>query len=467
MCLPTLSASAQTGEPQRDELLNGLRVLLWNRPGDQNVVLKLRIHSGAAFDMVGKPGTMAMLGDLLFPDAATRDYFTQEMGGRLEVETDQDAINVTLQGRAGEYDRIVDILRSALVTTPLTPENINKVREARIKKLSEAKPAVGEMADQAVAVRLLGNFPYARPVGGTAESLKKVERADLMLARDRFLSPNNATLAIIGGVDQRRAMRALRQLLGGWRKSDHIVPATFRQPVPPDNRTLIVNSLGLPLAEVRLATRGLARSDQDFFAASLLTVLARERWQKLATAPKGSTFFARMDGHALPEMFVMGASVEGVSAAKTLAAAQAVLKSLINTPATPSELEMVKGFSFGLNNQTPEAMASAWLDVDTYGLPSVSDQLRQSNAISAVDLQRVATRLLGGNSIASVIVGNAEQLKTEFATDKFQLVPNPGSEKGKAAEQLAPKKTTPENKTAAPPNTPAANKTSGAATKPD
>jgi hypothetical protein len=66
-----------------------------------------------------------------------------------------------------------------------------------------------------------------------------------------------------------------------------------------------------------------------------------------------------------------------------------------------------------------------------------------------------------------VIVGNAEQLKTEFATDKFQLVPNPGSEKGKAAEQLAPKKTTPENKTAAPPNTPAANKTSGAATKPD
>ena len=54
--------------------------------------------------------------------------------------------------------------------------------------------------------------------------------ADLMLARERFLNSNNATLAIIGGVTKTRAMRALRQILGPWRKSEQIVPTTFRQP---------------------------------------------------------------------------------------------------------------------------------------------------------------------------------------------------------------------------------------------
>ena len=63
---------------------------------------------------------MALLGDILFPDAATHEYFTGEMGGRLDVDTDYDTINITLQGRAREYDRIVDVLRGALVTTPLT-----------------------------------------------------------------------------------------------------------------------------------------------------------------------------------------------------------------------------------------------------------------------------------------------------------------------------------------------------------
>ena len=67
--LPGVSL-AQAPEPQREQLLNGLGILLWSRPGDQNVLLKLRIHSGAAFDPAGKAGTMALLGDILFPDAA-------------------------------------------------------------------------------------------------------------------------------------------------------------------------------------------------------------------------------------------------------------------------------------------------------------------------------------------------------------------------------------------------------------
>jgi zinc protease len=467
MCLLVQTSSSQTAEPQRDQLLNGLRILLWTRPGDQTVVVKLRIHSGAAFDTAGKAGTMALLGDLLFPDAATHEYFTGEMGGRLDVETDYDTINITLQGRASEYDRIVDILRSGLVNTPLTPENLAKVREARLKKLTVTKASGGEIADQAIAGRLLGSFPYAHPVGGTPESLGRVERADLMLARDRFLSPNNATLSIVGGVDQRRAMRAVRQLLGGWRKSDQVVPATFRQPDPPDRRTLIVSSLELPLAEVRLATRGVARSDRDFFAVSLLTVLARERWRTVAQAPTGSTFFARADAHVAPEMFVMGASVDGAAAKKTLEAALTVVRSLVSTPASPAELELAKGFSFGLANQTADTMARAWLDVDTFGLPSITEQLRLSNAISAADLQRVAGRLFNDTSIASVIVGNVDQLKAEFAPDKIQLVTTSRPEKNKAADQSPSKKPDPERKAPAPTNLTPTIKNGGAATKPD
>ena len=57
-------AGAQTfPEPLREHLLNGLTVLLWQRPGDAKVLLKLRVHAGAAFDLTGKGGTMALLDD--------------------------------------------------------------------------------------------------------------------------------------------------------------------------------------------------------------------------------------------------------------------------------------------------------------------------------------------------------------------------------------------------------------------
>src|SRR3989454_5196390 len=181
------SLQAQTPyfqEPARGQLLNGLQILVWQRPGDQDVLLKMRIHSGAAFDLAGKAGMMALLGDALFPDAEPRQYFTDELAGRLEVVTDYDAITITMSGHARGFERMVEMLRNALVATPLSPENVAKLREARIKMLRETSVSPSQVADRAIAARLFGEFPYGRPAAGSAESVSRIDRGDLMLARE-------------------------------------------------------------------------------------------------------------------------------------------------------------------------------------------------------------------------------------------------------------------------------------------
>ncbi|HEV7395075.1 MAG TPA: pitrilysin family protein [Pyrinomonadaceae bacterium] len=415
------SAFAQTVEPQREQLLNGLRILLVTRPGDQNVLLKLRVHSGSAFDMAGKNGTMSLLADSLFPDPVTFDYFKEEINGRLEVDADQDAIDITLQGRAAEYDRIVDTLRAALVMTPLSPENVNKVRDARIKKLAEHKPSASELADLRIAERLFGNFPYANDPNGTAESLGRIDRADLLLARDRFLSPNNSTLVIIGGVDHNKAMRALRQLLGGWRKAEEVVPSSFRQPTAPDSRTLIANQPDSQTSELRLAVRGLARGDRDYAAASVLAKVVRERWQKLVANGKVSV---RHEAHTLPGIFVMGASVENTAVAKALESGREVLKALVASPVLPEEIDRAKRDYLASREKmtADDLLANAWLDTEAYSLPPVNDQLRAWNNLSAADLQRVAIRLFKNATVASVAVGNADNLRAQLPAANSEVL---------------------------------------------
>src|SRR5688572_33321714 len=120
-------------QPQREQLLNGLRLLLWEKPGSSEVLLKLRINSGSAFDLAGKSGQMALLGDLLFPDANTVEYFREEMAGKLEVAVNYDSTTITMVGKTSEFEQIVDTLRAALLATQLTPEVITRIREARIK----------------------------------------------------------------------------------------------------------------------------------------------------------------------------------------------------------------------------------------------------------------------------------------------------------------------------------------------
>lgn len=412
------TARAQTiPEPQQDQLLNGLRVLVWTRPADQNVLLKLRIHSGGAFDTAGKSGLMALLADMLFPDPTTREYFTEELGGRLEVTTDMDAINITLSGQATAYERMIEILRTALVTTQLTPDNVKNMRDARIKLARETSISPAVTADRAVAARLFGDFPYGRTYAGTPESLAKIDRADLLLADERFLNSNNATLVIVGGVEKARAVRALKQLLGNWRRSDTIVPSTFRQPEAPDARTLLIDLPGAQSAEVRLAFRGLARSDREFAAATLMTIIARDRWQASLPSLSSAPFFVRNDAHVLPGSFLMGATVPAQQAVDAIKAAQNTLRSLMTTPASATELAKARSEALANLNkrmEQPEGLADLWLDAETFHLPSIVDQIKALSGVTAVEVQGVATRLFRDAPAATVVVGNAAQLRAQL-----------------------------------------------------
>jgi zinc protease len=411
--LPATPLRAQTAaQPERDQLLNGLRLLFFQKPGSPEVVLKLRINSGAAFDLSGKSGEMALLGDLLFPDAATVDYFTDEMGGKLDVTVTYDSTTITMVGKADQFEHIVEVLRNGLIATQLTPELVMKMRDGRIKLLRDTAIVPAEVADRAIAARLYGDFPYGRPAAGSPEDLARIDRADLMQAEERFLNSNNATLAIIGGVTKQRAMRTLRQLLGPWRKSDEIVPTTFRQPNPPDTRTLIVNVPG-PTVELRLAARGVSRSDPDFPIAMVLARVAQHRWQASSPELAKKPAFARSDAYVLPGAFVMGAAVTDLTVSDSLANAKKVIESLMTTPATPADLARAKNeLSTELSTviTKPDALADPWLDADTYHLSAPQDQLALLRAVTPADIQRVANRLFN-KTIVSVVAGESAPLK--------------------------------------------------------
>ena len=259
-----------------------------------------------------------------------------------------------------------------------------------------------------------------------------------MLARDRFLSPNNATLVIVGGVDRTRAMRALRQLLGGWRKSDELVPASFRSPTPADARILIANHAESSEIEVRLATRGLARGDRDYAAANLLASVVNQRWQKLVPNAKLSV---KHDAHALPGMLVMSARADTARAAGVLESARAVMKSVLQLPPSDEEFAAAKlevsGSVDGMS--ADEKLATNLLNIEAYSLPNINDQMQAWNTLSPADVQRVATRLLKDATVASVVVGNVSDLKSGLASLNVEVL---GDAKSNA---VAPQAATPKD----------------------
>ena len=325
-------------------------------------------------------------------------------------------MTITMVGKAAELEQIVSVLRNALLSTQFAPEIVTRVRDARIKSLRDATISPALVADRAIGARLFGDFPYGRLAGGTAEDVARIDRADLMQAHERFLNSNNATLAIVGGVTKARALRTVRQLLGPWRKSENIIPTTFTQPKAPDPRTLIINLPG-PTTEIRLAVRGVARSDADFATATVMARVAQQRWQAMAAELANQPLFVRSDAHVLPGAFVMGAAVNTEKAPDALANGRKVIESLVTTPVSVAELdrartEVVNELAAAATKT--EALPDPWLDAETYRLKEVQDQAALLRSVSASDIQRVAARLFKNAAVASVVAGESAQLKASL-----------------------------------------------------
>ena len=421
LCSAWVAAPAQSGpEPRREQLLNGLRILLWSRPADQNVLIKLRVHSGAAFDLAGKEGLMATLVDAMF-DQQTRDYVAEELGGRIEVALGYDTIDITLAGRATDFDRLLELARNAVTNPQLTPENFARVREARVKSLRETKTDAAVLADRAAAARLFGTYPYGRVTAGTPESLARAERGDILLLRERFLNPDNTTLVIVGGFDPKRVMRSMRESFGGWRKSDRAVPATFKLPEPPDERTLVVNQTDAAGVELRLALRGFARTDIDSPAAQVIAAVARTRWLAAMPELNERSVNVRHDSYRENGIFRMGATLKSpAEAAKALETARKVLSDLSTNAPTVAELDAAKqaaANALGANASGDETAANAWLDEHTYNNKAVTAQAlaRAAQSLNPGEAQRVAARLFLHTPVATVALGDATQLRTELA----------------------------------------------------
>ena len=129
--LLALITNAQTAQrpPRQERLLNGLKVLIWNEPSNDRVMIRLRIHSGSAFDQQGKEGTMKILAESIFPDEQTRTFFTEDLGGQLEVISNYDHIQINASSRADAFLTMIETIASAVATPTIDKSTTDTVKQ--------------------------------------------------------------------------------------------------------------------------------------------------------------------------------------------------------------------------------------------------------------------------------------------------------------------------------------------------
>ena len=398
---PGIFAQSAAQQPRQERLLNGLKLLMWSDPSAAKVTVKIRIHAGSAFDPQGKEGVMRLLADNIFPTEAARDFFREDLDGSLEVTTNYDYIQIDATGKSEEFLNILSTLSAAVSNPAIDKLTTAKLKDALLVQIKQLEGEPGYVADQAVAKRLFGTFPYGRPQYGSSESVVKIDFADLIDAKLRFLTADNATVAITGNFEKVLGYRAARRYFGPWLKSDRRVPSTLRQPDPPPTALLSIPSPKADVSEIRYAIRGTARSDKDFAASKVYAAIIENRLRSRVPSAHSDKVFARLTEHILPGVLTIGLSTSRNDAGNGKIEANDLVTKALNDPITDAEFTAAR-YAFAAE-WAKRDVVGIWLDIDTFktGEPAVEQKLADVVTLAAV--QSFADRIKSAPA-ASVLV---------------------------------------------------------------
>ncbi len=405
--LPITVPGQSTGyvQPRSEKLLNGLSVLIWSEAGTGFVTIKLRVHNGAAYDQKGKEGTLALLSDILFPEEGIREFFREDLGGSLEVETTYDYVQITATTRSASFLTALETIAPAVTDTPVDKETTGKVREKRLELLEQLRNESAYESRVEAAERLYGEFPYGRPVDGTPETVANIDFADLIYARERFLTADNATLEITGDVRSDYAYLAARRLFGGWNKSGDDIPATFRLPETPptDVGTIYVN--GESSVRSSTAVEGFARKDPLYHATEVLEKILRRN-----LGGDGSVSISH-EGYLLKGIFYVSMLKRGESELNDVPDARQMLKKALASSIEQADFDRSKAeylaefYKIGSDGVR--------LDADTYKLADAKDEYGKVAGLTLADVRKAAEMLAKRTAVAILMISRPSDAPTQ------------------------------------------------------
>ena len=425
-----LLAAAAAASPARAEITiipvtspGGLRAWLYEDHTIPMVTVESSFLGGAALDPDGREGACVLMTGLL--EEGTGDLDSTAFAERREdlaagfgFDCGRDDVSISLHTLSENRDASVELLRAALVAPRFDAASIERVRGQVIAGIDSDATDPSAIAGAAFARMAFPGHPYSRPVDGTAESVRGLDRAAIQAAHDATMARDRLRIAVVGDITPAELGPMLDRLYGDLPASGPALPPVAEPRLP---GKLQVIDFDVPQSQVVFGQHGLARDDPDFIPAFVMDYILGggglgSRLSTEVREKRGLTY--GINTMLVPNDF--GALYVGQFASANATAAQAI--DLVRAEWTrmgegvsEAELDAAKQYLTGaypLRFSGNGSIARQLLAIQVAGLDI--DYVNRRNglveAVTAEDVSRVARRLLDPKELSFVVVGRPEGL---------------------------------------------------------
>lgn len=420
-------------KPQSFSLPNGLKVLVVENHKLPRVSLNLTLDR-APFTEGTKKGVDNLTSTLL-GDGSTKtpkNKFNEEIDF-LGADISFYSTGANASGLSKYTKRIIELMAEGAIMPNFTQVELDKEKDKLIESLKTQEKSV-----TAVASRVENVLAYGKnhPIGEflSEETIKNVTLQDVLANYNTYFVPENAYLVIVGDVNYAEIKKMIEEQFGPWVKGT-APKLSFNN--PKNVQYSQINFVDMPNAvqsEISVInTVDLKLSDPDFFPVivanqilggdfnSYLNMNLREK--------HGWTYGARSNvGASKYNSSKFKANSQVRNAVTDSAVVQFMFEiNRIRTEKVADEmLNNVKAGYVGrfvMQVEKPATIARYALNILTEGLPAdfYENYIKNINAVTANDVQRVANKYFMANNFRILVVGKASEVLPGLEKTKIPL----------------------------------------------
>jgi zinc protease len=424
---------------QKAELPNGLKVWLVEAHKVPIVAFNLVIFAGSERDPLTTPGLASMTAAMIQEGTPTRTSLQiadelDAIGAAMNISSQTDFAGASLNCLTKHLDAALAVYADVLTHPTIPDKEFDRVKNDRLTSLLQQKDRATTIASMAFGKILYGSsHPYGNDVSGTEQSVKGLTRENLVRFYQSYYRPNNSTLVVVGDVTMELILPRLTKVFADWKKGDVAEIGTFVTPSVETRKVYLVDKPGAAQSEIRIGYPALSRRTPDYFSVNLMnTILGGQFTSRLNSnirERRGFSYGVRsaFQFTRLPGPFVASGAVQ---TAKTDSALQEFLREIDlmrEKGITAEELEYAKNRTKGVfvaGFETPSQIAGALVNVVVYRLSDdyFVNYLKNFDAVTLADIQRVAKQYLNSSKMAIVVVGDVKTIRPGIEQMKFAPV---------------------------------------------
>jgi zinc protease len=413
---------------QRSVMDNGIILLTADQRSLPMVTLKLLIDAGSRYDPAGREGLACFTARLLTYGTRTRTA-TQIaealdfIGTSLSTSCDDETASVTLTILKKDLSTGLNILADVLTASTFPPDEIDRQKQAVIAAIRAKSEKPGEIASKKFFEALFPQSPYGRPSEGAEESVRKIERSDLVEFYNRFYRPNRTILAVVGYISHQEAIKRLTKALQPWEKG----PSTKDTVVSPKagGPEVIRVQKSLTQANIVLGHEGVPRSHPDYYVIQVMNYILggggfSSRLMESIRNERGLAYsvYSQFDSAKHVGSFQVVMQTKNESANEAVRIAKEEIQRIREKGVSDDELKAAKDYligSFPLRLDTNRRIATFLAQVEFFelGLDYPDRYPELIRRVTKADVTRVAKRYINPDKLIVVAVSDQDKSDTK------------------------------------------------------